>query len=41
VTLTLLMTLGPVASLGGVLAGEITIVVVLFPMMRTWRRQHV
>jgi len=41
VTLTLLMTLGPVASLGGVLAGEITIVLVLFPMMRTWRRQHV
>ncbi len=41
VTLTLLMTLGPIASLGGVLAGEIAIVLALFPRMRAWRRQHV
>lgn len=40
VTLTLLLTLGPVASLGGVLAGEVAIVLALFPRMRAWRRQH-
>ena len=40
VTVTLLLTLGPIASLGGVLAGEIAIVLALFPLMRAWRRQH-
>jgi hypothetical protein len=40
VTLVLLLAVGPVASLGGVLAGEIAIVLVLFPMTRAWRRQH-
>ncbi len=40
VTLTLLLTLGPIASLGGVLAGEIAIILALFPLMRGWRRQH-
>ena len=40
VTLALLLTFGPIASLGGVLAGEVAIVLVLFPMMHSWRRQH-
>ncbi len=40
VTFVLLVTVGPVASLGGVLAGEIVVVLVLFPMTRAWRRQH-
>jgi hypothetical protein len=40
VTLVLLLTVGPVASLGGVLAGEVAIVLALFPMTRAWRRQH-
>ena len=40
VTLALLFTLGPIASLGGVLAGEIVIVLAIFPLARAWRRQH-
>jgi putative peptidoglycan lipid II flippase len=40
VTLVLLLAVGPVASLGGVLAGEIAIMLALFPMTRAWRRQH-
>jgi O-antigen/teichoic acid export membrane protein len=41
VTFVLLLTVGPVASLGGVLAGEIAVVLALFPLTRAWRRQHV
>ena len=40
VTVTLLLTLGPIASLGGVLAGEIAIILALFPLMRAWRRHN-
>jgi O-antigen/teichoic acid export membrane protein len=40
VTLILLLAVGPVASLGGVLAGEIAIVLALFPLVRAWKRQH-
>jgi hypothetical protein len=40
VTFVLLCAVGPVASLGGVLAGEIAVVLALFPMTRAWRRQH-
>jgi O-antigen/teichoic acid export membrane protein len=39
-TFVLLCVAGPVASLGGVLAGEIAIVLALFPLTRAWRRQH-
>jgi hypothetical protein len=41
VTFVLLVSVGPVASLGGVLAGEIAVVLALFPLTRAWRRQHV
>jgi putative peptidoglycan lipid II flippase len=40
VTFVLLCTLGPIASLGGVFAGEIAIMVGIFPLARAWRRQH-
>lgn len=40
VTFVLLCMAGPVASLGGVLAGEIAIVLALFPLTRAWRRRH-
>ncbi len=40
VTFGLLCIAGPVASLGGVLAGEIAIVLALFPLTRAWRRRH-
>jgi O-antigen/teichoic acid export membrane protein len=40
VTFVLLCAVGPVASLGGVLAGEIAVVLALFPMTRAWRRQY-
>ena len=39
-TFVLLCVAGPIASLGGVLAGEIVIVLALFPLTRAWRRQH-
>jgi len=38
-TAVLLCVFGPVASLGGVLAGEIVIVAMLYPITRPWRRQ--
>jgi hypothetical protein len=40
VTLALLLLFGPLASLGGVLAGEILIVAMIFPRTAAWRRQH-
>jgi len=39
-TFVLLWLAGPVASLGGVLAGEIAICVALGPLTRNWRRQY-
>jgi hypothetical protein len=39
VTFVLLFTFGPILSLGGVLAGEVVMVVMLIPLTRTWRRQ--
>jgi O-antigen/teichoic acid export membrane protein len=39
-TFVLLCLAGPVASLGGVLAGEIAICVALGPLTRSWRRQY-
>jgi hypothetical protein len=38
-TLVLLLTFGPLISLGGVLAGEIVIVAMVFPITRKWRRR--
>ncbi|MDE2183227.1 MAG: hypothetical protein KGJ78_09420 [Alphaproteobacteria bacterium] len=40
VTFILLCLAGPVASLGGVLAGEIVIVATVFPLTRRWRAAH-
>ena len=40
VTFALLCAWGPIISLGGILAGEIAIVLALFPMTRAWRRQY-
>lgn len=37
VTLVLLVTFGPIVSLGGVLAGEVAIVAMLFPLTNSWR----
>jgi hypothetical protein len=37
-TLVLLLTVGPLWSLGGVLAGEAVMVAMLFPMTNRWRR---
>jgi hypothetical protein len=39
-TFILLCTAGPIASLGGVLAGEILILVMLAPLTRPWRRRR-
>ncbi|MBU6298541.1 MAG: hypothetical protein KGJ79_08820 [Alphaproteobacteria bacterium] len=39
-TFALLCTLGPIASLGGVFAGEVAIMVAIFPLARAWRKQH-
>lgn len=39
VTAGLLIVFGPVISLGGVLAGEVVMVAMLFPLTNTWRRQ--
>jgi hypothetical protein len=39
VTGILLVAFGPVVSLGGVLAGEIVMVAMLFPMTNAWRRK--
>jgi hypothetical protein len=39
VTAGLLMAFGPVVSLGGVLAGEVVMVAMLFPLTNTWRRR--
>jgi len=39
-TFVLLCLMGPVASLGGVLAGEIAICLALGPLTRGWRRQY-
>lgn len=39
VTAGLLIAFGPVVSLGGVLAGEVVMVAMLFPLTNTWRRQ--
>ena len=36
-TAVLLSAFGPVVSLGGVLAGEVVIVAMLFPLTRAWR----
>ena len=40
-TLVLLVTVGPLWSLGGVLAGEAVMVAMLFPLTNSWRRQSV
>jgi putative peptidoglycan lipid II flippase len=40
-TLVLLMLVGPLWSLGGVLAGEAVMVAMLFPLTNRWRRQIV
>jgi len=40
VTGLLLFAVGPVASLGGVLAGEIAVVLAIFPLTRAWKRAH-
>ena len=40
-TLSLLLTLGPIASLCGILAGEIVIVLKLNRMMTEWKARHV
>ena len=38
-TLALLVAFGPIASLGGVLAGEVVITLMLFPLTRVWRKR--
>lgn len=40
-TLVLLMTCGPLWSLAGVLAGEVVMVVMLFPITNAWRARRV
>ena len=40
-TVVLLVTCGPLWSLGGVLAGEVVMVAMLFPLTNAWRRQRV
>lgn len=40
VTGFLLFAVGPVASLGGVLAGEVAVVLAIFPLTRAWKRAH-
>jgi len=39
-TLTLLLTLGPIASLGGVLLGELVILFRVHRMARDWSHAH-
>jgi hypothetical protein len=39
-TLVLLLTLGPIASLGGILLGELVILVRVIQMARDWKRSH-
>ncbi|HEY4275956.1 MAG TPA: hypothetical protein VGM68_10755 [Rhizomicrobium sp.] len=39
-TLVFLLTLGPIASLLGILTGEIVIVLMLNRLMRTWKMRH-
>ena len=39
-TLALLLTLGPIASLGGILLGELVILVAVHQMARDWKRAH-
>jgi hypothetical protein len=39
-TLSLLFACGPVASLGGILLGEVAIVIAIFPLTRTYRAGH-
>jgi hypothetical protein len=39
-TLVLLLVAGPIASLAGILAGELVTTVNIFALMRTWRRAH-
>jgi len=39
-TLTLLFAVGPIASLGGILLGEVAIVLTIFPMTRRYRVAH-
>jgi len=39
-TLVLLLIVGPVASLGGILAGELVTSVNIFALMRKWKRDH-
>jgi len=39
VALAMLLAFGPVASLAGVVAGEVVMVVMLFPLTGTWRRK--
>ena len=39
-TLALLLTLGPIASLGGILLGELVILVRVIQMTRDWKRSH-
>ena len=38
-TLALLVAFGPIVSLGGVLAGEVVITLMLFPLTRAWRKR--
>jgi hypothetical protein len=40
-TVVLLVTCGPLWSLGGVLAGEVVMVAMLFPLTNAWRRRRV
>jgi O-antigen/teichoic acid export membrane protein len=39
VTLVLLLAFGPIASLGGVVAGEVVMVAMVFPLTNSWRRR--
>lgn len=39
-TLTLLLMLGPIASLGGILVGELVILIRVIQITRSWRRAH-
>ena len=39
-TLALLLTLGPIASLGGILLGELVILARVIQMTRDWKRSH-
>lgn len=39
-TFVLLLVAGPVASLGGILAGELVTSVNIFALMRKWKRDH-